>query len=88
MKLTEKQLKGIIAEGVKKALSGTINMPEYTIGKSIKRITELLDSEAEKFLGEYNDTGDQMYDAYSSKLYAISEKLEKFIKEFKENKGF
>ena len=88
MKLAEKHLKAIIAEEIQNALSGNIDIPEYEIGKSIKKIAAMLDAEAEKFLEKYDMNGLKIYDSYGSKLYDISEKLERFIKEFKKMEDY
>lgn len=88
MNITEQQLKEIIQEGVKKAISGYLNVPEYDVNKSIKQVVTMLDAEADKFYQKYQDFGADIYDAYYTRLYAISEKLEHFMKEFKEDRGF
>jgi phage host-nuclease inhibitor protein Gam len=83
MKLTEKQLKGIIAEEVQKALSGSLNVAEYDVEKSIKQLLAMIESETEKFEQKMEDAGGATYDAYVTKLYSISENLEYFLKRLK-----
>ncbi len=44
MKLTEKQLRDIIAEEVQKAITGSLNVAEYDVEKSINQLLALVDS--------------------------------------------
>ena len=88
MELTERQLKKLIYEETQKAMTGLLNVPEYDVEKSIKRLVALIDSEAEKFNQKYEESGSMVYDAYNTKLYSVSEKLEQFLKQLKEDGPF
>lgn len=83
MRLTEKQLKNIIAEEVQKAISGSLNVAEYDVEKSIKQLLAMVDSETEKFEQKMEQAGGATYEVYVNKLYSISENLEYFLKRFK-----
>ena len=89
MTITEKQLKKIISEEVQKAISGYLNVPEYEVNKSIQRIVPLLDQEANTFMEKAKESGDEMYEAYATELWAITEnRLEKFLKHYKERETY
>lgn len=83
MKLTEKQLRDIIAEEVQKAITGSLNVAEYDVEKSIKQLLAMIDSETEKFEQKMEEAGDVTYEVYVNKLYSISENLEYFLKKLK-----
>jgi hypothetical protein len=85
MIITEKQLKKIVSEEVQKALTGRLNVPEYDVNKSIQRLVPLIDQEADAFYEKYKESGDKIYEAYATELWAITEnRLEKFLKKYKE----
>jgi hypothetical protein len=83
MRLTEKQLKNIIAEEVQKAISGSLNVAEYDVEKSIKQLLAMVGSETEKFEQKMEEAGGVTYEVYVNKLYSISENLEYFLKRLK-----
>ena len=83
MIITEKQLKKIVSEEVQKALTGRLNVPEYDINKSIQRLVSLIDQEADAFMKKHEEAGDEIYEAYATELWAITEnRLEKFLKKY------
>ena len=88
MKLTEKQLRDIIAEEVQRALSGSLNVAEYDVEKSIKQLLALVDSETEKFEQKMEQAGGATYEVYVDKLYSISENLEYFLERLKKDGPF
>lgn len=88
MKLTEKQLRDIITEEVQRALSGSLNVAEYDVEKSIKQLLAMVDSETEKFEQKMEQAGGATYEVYVDKLYSISENLEYFLERLKKDGPF
>lgn len=87
IKLTEESLKGIISEIVRQIAdrsevqTGEIDVPAFEVSREIKNLSQHLDGLAEKYLGKYEQTGEKLYDSFGSKLYAVSEALDKFMEE-------
>lgn len=86
IKLTEEKIKELIAEAVKQladsnVLKAEIDVPAYEVSKGVKKVVSFLDSVAEEYLNRYDETGQELYDQFGSRLYSISEKLEKFMDE-------
>ena len=88
MKLTEKQLRDIIAEEVQKAITGSLNVAEYDVEKSINQLLALVDSETEKFEQKMEQAGGTTYEVYVNKLYSVSENLAYFLKRLKKDGPF
>ena len=88
MKLTEKQLRDIIAEEVQKAITGSLNVAEYDVEKSINQLLALVDSETEKLKKKMEQAGGATYEVYVDKLYSISENLAYFLKRLKKDGPF
>jgi len=65
--------------------TGTWNIPEYDINKSVKQLAAAINTEAEKFDGKYEQSNEVMYEAYRDRLWSIAEQLERFVKMYKED---
>jgi hypothetical protein len=95
MKLTESQLKKTIKEAVKKVLSeeemrrvtdgsektrkGDMDVAAFYVNRDIKKLTETLDKLGHAYLDRYEQTFNELYDTFGSKILAISEDLEHFM---------
>lgn len=96
VKLTESQLRKTIKEAVRKALSeeeikritdgsektreGDMDVAAFYVNRDIKKLTEALDKLGYAYLDRYEQTFNELYDTFGSKILAISEDLEHFMK--------
>ena len=85
-RLTEETITKLIKEAVKQLSDGgvmdaEIDVPAYEVSKGIKKVVSFLDGVAEEYLDKYDETGQELYDQFGSRLYSISEKLERFMDE-------
>lgn len=82
------KLKKIIAEEIKqitdgseKALEGEMDLPAFYVDREVKKLVEMLDKIGYAYLDKNDEQPSELYDAFGSKILAISEDLEHFMKD-------
>lgn len=82
------KLKKIIAEEIKqitdgseKALEGEMDLPAFYVDREVKKLVEYLDKIGYAYLDKNDEQPSELYDAFGSKILAISEDLEHFMKD-------
>jgi hypothetical protein len=84
VRLTESSIRRIVEDAVRQITAGgtaegELDVPAFEIDRDIKKLVKIMDDMAEAYIDKSEDTGEQIYERFASRLFSLTERLDKFM---------